>query len=173
MLIFTLVAIVAMSSCNPEDVLPQKENLEIGVEYGGGTVGHIYDDGTILIVSDVLVDENGNNKFIWGTMGLEIGTKDRGYGRPNTDKIIAMETSTENFAAKMCVEYRGGGFDDWYLPAQFEADRLYQNMRISEIWTSWERSYTMGLLSSPEHRNLDYRSQKDRKNLVRAVRRVN
>jgi hypothetical protein len=29
------------------------------------------------------------------------------------------------YAAKMCMDYRGGGFNDWFLPAQDQLDTLF------------------------------------------------
>lgn len=29
----------------------------------------------------------------------------------------------------MCSEYRGGGYDDWYLPNKDELNYIYQNLR--------------------------------------------
>ncbi len=41
----------------------------------------------------------------------------------------------ENFegAKKMCQEYRGGGFDDWYLPTKEDLNRIYKNLKTVEI----------------------------------------
>lgn len=177
-LIFTLVAIVVMSACDKEDVLPQIENVEIGDTYEGGTVGAIYDDGSILIVSDPLVDNNGNNVFIWGTSPLVTDAGHPSDGRSNTDKIMSVETSTENFAAKMCVDYRGGNFDDWYLPARIELEKILATGVIkTRQWSSTEPSKsTTRALPVPSYDLTEARDiyhQKQAKHPVRAVRRVN
>lgn len=36
-------------------------------------------------------------------------------------------TADWNEAVKFCTDYRGGGFDDWYLPAIDELNLLYLN----------------------------------------------
>lgn len=46
-------------------------------------------------------------------------------------------------AKKMCEDYRGGGYDDWYLPTKDELNLIYQNLRKpgkiagnDEYWSS-------------------------------------
>jgi hypothetical protein len=50
-------------------------------------------------------------------------------GKFNTKQIIT-NRSVGYYAAKICSEYKGGGFNDWYLPSKFELNLLYQNRRI-------------------------------------------
>lgn len=38
-------------------------------------------------------------------------------------------TGTWDEAVEMCKNYRGGGYDDWYLPTQDELNLIYQNLR--------------------------------------------
>ena len=41
-------------------------------------------------------------------------------------------TTTWIEAFKLCINYRGGGYDDWYLPTQDELNLIYQNLRKTE-----------------------------------------
>jgi hypothetical protein len=45
-------------------------------------------------------------------------------GKFNTKQIIT-NRSVGYYAAKICSEYKGGGFNDWYLPSKFELNLLY------------------------------------------------
>lgn len=38
-------------------------------------------------------------------------------------------TATWNEAFELCKNYRGGGYDDWYLPTKDELNLIYQNLR--------------------------------------------
>ena len=53
-------------------------------------------------------------------------------GRQNTDSILFFSTSKgyTGSVAQVCVDYRGGGYDDWYLPSYYEINSLYNNANI-------------------------------------------
>ncbi|CAN5124111.1 hypothetical protein BH11BAC6_BH11BAC6_05430 [soil metagenome] len=97
----------------------------IGESYGGGFI--VYLD-TVTGHGLISAPENQNSGIVWapdsnytlvGAKGKAIGT-----GPKNTQKIIsAFGTSGAAYAALICVNYRGGGFSDWYLPSR---DELFQ-----------------------------------------------
>lgn len=79
-------------------------------------------------------------------------------------------------AKKMCAEFRGGGYDDWYLPSKEELDFIYINLARTEqiigrgwFWSSsrwdnsnaWNQSFSSGS---------QYYGSKYEINSVRAVR---
>lgn len=49
------------------------------------------------------------------------------------------------YAKKMCTEYRGGGYEDWYLPSKEELNFIYRNLaRTGEITAHgefWSSTY--------------------------------
>ena len=63
--------------------------------------------------------------FVSGATGTAIGT-----GRANTRAIIAIVgnayPASECPAAWACVDYRGGGKSDWFLPSRDELNELYK-----------------------------------------------
>lgn len=75
-----------------------------------------------------------------GATGREIGT-----GKSNTAKIIKIQ-GKGYYAARLCVDYRGGGKSDWFLPSKDELDAMYVNLKKSGLvdfsgrfcWTSTE-----------------------------------
>ncbi len=46
-------------------------------------------------------------------------------GKFNTTQIIVNKSPGYD-AARICINYRGGGFDDWYLPSVYELNLLYR-----------------------------------------------
>jgi len=53
-------------------------------------------------------------------------------GDLNSDAIIAQSNTlgTTFSAAKVCADYRGSGYDDWYLPSYFELNQVFNNAAI-------------------------------------------
>jgi len=84
-----------------------------------------------------------------GTLGQSLYNGDL-----NSDAIIAQSNSLNTIysAAKVCADYRGSGYDDWYLPAYFELNQVFNNAAIinkvlkseslnfliNDYWTSTE-----------------------------------
>jgi hypothetical protein len=82
---------------------------------------------------------NSQYKYI-GQTGMGIGT-----GRANTSKIISAQGEGK-YAAKICVDYRGGGKSDWFLPSRNELNMMRTQMKKNRAngfvdalyWTSSE-----------------------------------
>jgi len=74
-------------------------------------------------------------RTISGARGVAIGT-----GKENTAAILAADPTAP--AAKLCVEYRGGGLDDWFLPSRDELNEIYKQRRVLNITagTFWSSS---------------------------------
>jgi len=78
---------------------------------------------------------------ITGATATAIGT-----GLANTNTIIDIQGGTPtSYAAGLARAYRGGGFDDWYLPSKDELNQLYLNKAVvggfndgSNYWSSSE-----------------------------------
>ena len=69
----------------------------------------------------------GSDAAIWGCVGTSIsgarGTS-IGSGRANTAAILASCSESE-IAARIAVNYRGGGLRDWFLPSVDELNELW------------------------------------------------
>jgi len=61
-------------------------------------------------------------KIIPGEQGPAVGS-----GKGNTQEIVKGCKET-NIAAKIAVEYKGGGKSDWFLPSKDELNALYNNL---------------------------------------------
>ena len=121
----------------------------IGELYGGGIVVDVWkegDDEKVLIASLENLNStlgfynvNGSSyssSWIYGGTSSTtlIGTSAQSLynGRQNTDSILFFSTSKgyTGSAAQVCVDYRGGGYDDWYLPSYYELNSIYNNAFI-------------------------------------------
>lgn len=125
-----------------------------GLFYQGGIIVEISDDGMSgLIVSSELLPGNGNRSgYIYGSKNRMYLANDEDYGLLNSNKLIS--GSEISPSANACLQYRGGGYSDWYMPAANElitASRFSYKLgiteetdsRLSTCWSSteMERSY--------------------------------
>jgi len=98
----------------------------IGDFFGGGIVIYTYDNGQhglIASLKDLPV-------AIWGDSISSIDAYSSYDGLENS-LIISSQPSNKMLdylgsATFHCLEYRGGGYDDWYLPSIFELNLLYE-----------------------------------------------
>ena len=82
----------------------------------------------------------------WGTVGRNVVGMEYGIGtgKRNTELMLAGDPNAA--AAKACADYRGGGFDDWFLPNAEELNLMYVNLCRNGIgdfgnnwfWSSWQ-----------------------------------
>jgi len=52
-----------------------------------------------------------------------------GFGKRNTELIIAALNRTEETAAQLCKDYTLNGYNDWFLPTKDELNLLYVNLK--------------------------------------------
>jgi hypothetical protein len=168
-------------------------SLGVGMAYQGGKIAYIlkfgdpgYDantlHGLIAATSDQSTGESSewgcSTTIITGADGTAIGT-----GNQNTTDIMA-GCSEAGIAARLCRDFRGGGYTDWYLPSKDELYKLYLNREAiggfansdneEYYWSSSE--YVDIYLSNLGAWNQDFATgwqnpdRKTFKNHVRAVR---
>ena len=124
-------------------------------------------------------------KTITENLSLKIGDIGPGGGLIcNIEGGRALECSevlgsaTWSEAKTLCSEYRGGGYDDWYLPSREELNFIYVNLKLtgkiigsSWFWSSSEyysgNIYAWGQRFRDGYQDGDYRSNPSS---VRAVR---
>ncbi len=165
-LIFILSIFSITYSCSKKEVqiLPSPQIINkvtiplytIGDTALGGKIAYIlqrgdsgYDaniqHGLVAAISDqtsAIRWHNGTNK-ITGAKGVVIGT-----GFANTNSIISAQSEiTTSYAAGLARAYKGGGYDDWFLPSKDELNKLYINKVIiggfvnNNYWSSSEKDF--------------------------------
>jgi hypothetical protein len=91
-------------------------------------------------------DPNNNQLYapvLVGSSGTAVGT-----GSSNTGMILST-LGAGSYAASLCSNYDGGGFNDWFLPSIDELTLMYQNLAAngagnfasSYYWSSSEIDY--------------------------------
>ena len=110
-----------------------------GEVYGGGVcVGIITINGIeYALVTSVLSAQNNSIAFNTGSKS-NTNAKSKEDGLLNTSYL----TASKYAAAKYCINYRGGGFNDWYLPASGELQFAYENW-ITQFHATYYLSSSM------------------------------
>ena len=76
-----------------------------------------------------------------------------GAGKANTELLRTTMSDYSGSAAEACVNYRGGGYPDWFLPSEHEILALYDAKSLvsgiseSNYWTSTEIDNTQAELA--------------------------
>lgn len=146
--------LIAAISCTKEGIKTQSasatnESLStqtiyhIGEKHGGGIIFYLDSSkqhGLIAALSDQGTNVSWYNGTYISTGAL---AKAIGTGLANTKKIINKQGSG-TYAAKVCRNYHGGGFTDWYLPSKDELNQMYKQkskiggFEATNYWSSTE-----------------------------------
>ena len=127
--------------------------IAIGDSYQGGKVAYIFESGDPDYVADEThgliaadADQGTGNTWWNGTYTTTGATGEAlGTGSANTTAIITSQGNTGTYAAKICRDYAGGSYNDWYLPSKDELNKLYLNrvavggFASAYYWSSTER----------------------------------
>ena len=149
------------------------DKIEIGSKYAGGIVFYIDDTGNHGLVCA----EKDFGETIWGCNG-KIGASGNGIaditGKKNTSKIVELASwyiekgffsstkSEASTAARLCLESKHNGFNDWYLPTTNELRILIKTLKLkTTYWSSTE--VTKGVIWTAEEQGGDmWRWYKDK-----------
>lgn len=98
---------------------------DIGAPFEGGFFAGLYtDNGETYAL--VLAPKSAEIEAQWKTIQTTTsGTDSVIDGLANSNAM----NNTTHPAAKHCRDYRGGGFDDWFLPAQNQLEIAYFNLK--------------------------------------------
>ena len=166
----------------------QSNTVTVPSEGDQAKIGDLRDGGVVFWVNPsdktkglVCALEDASKLSTWwsvdtytvGATGTAIGT-----GFNNTTKIINSPKSNKGDAAEQATSYRGGDYDDWFLPSKDELEEMLKKKGVLEVqagmqeliglyWSSSERDYSSARLYSG---GMSFISHKGNKHLVRAVR---
>jgi hypothetical protein len=128
----------------------------VGELFGGGIVFYVYNNGANGLIAS-LDDLDGGSGVAWsGNTATLIGTTAQSFydGASNTAAMIVQD-ATANKAGTLCVNYTSDSQSDWYLPASWELNLLYNSaFRINTILENDGIGTTNGL--NPENINPTY-----------------
>jgi hypothetical protein len=167
-LFFVSVSIVAVSTVS------YAAQHSVGEHFGGGIVFYILQQGDPgydpaqqhgLIAAPADLDVKGSvgiaGMYFWSSGQKNSMRKQHfayeqvfntstliGQGAENTKKILALHPAAAHptIAAAVASAYKGGGFNDWYLPSKDELHKLYLNKAVVggfadyDYWSSTENS---------------------------------
>ncbi len=104
----------------------------------GSAGGHIfYDKGSYSNGWRYLeaAPEDQSAEAEWGCYGTKITGADGtaiGTGKQNTIDIVK-SCEKSNIAARICINYRGGGKSDWFLPSKDELCLMYNTLKANAV----------------------------------------
>lgn len=140
--IFLLLSLLIFTSCKKDETPPPPKpptppiGHYIGEVFGGGIIFYLDTVNGVetgLIVSKEEILDSREQRLKWSNVdsvlvGVDNVERDTN-GMENTLKIIAQQNH-ENSAARACREYRGGEYNDWYLPSYAECKKLHDVRKI-------------------------------------------
>ena len=102
-------------------------DLSIGDTYKGGIIFYLDPSGCHGLISAPESQETTAQWYEGSYVETKAYNSGLFDGAINTARIIRYQGNTAS-AAAVCVNYRGGGFTDWYLPSVYELQLIYFNI---------------------------------------------
>lgn len=158
------------------NALSQKSSFTIGESYGGGIIFYIDTSGQHGLIA-ATADQGTSASWYNGTYTTTGATATGiGSGTRNTKKIIKSQGKTGGYAALLCAQYSGGGFNDWFLPSKDELNELYKQRKVvggfakTNYWSSSEADMNNATDEVFQPGNFQFNDDKSFTLHVRAVR---
>lgn len=131
----------------------------IGELYGGGIIVAMWYYPKTIFNYLIMSLEDVSASSTWSNVTSTLaGASSDFKGESNQTSIITQALHTSS-AAKLCDNYAGGGFTDWYLPSVFEMNQAFNagsiigtvlgsDSLVGEYWTSTEINATTAYVYS-------------------------
>jgi hypothetical protein len=119
---------ITISASNVISATSGSSGHYVGELFGGGIVFYVSNNGANGLIAS-LDDLDGGSGVAWsGNTGTLIGATAQSFydGASNTAAMIVQD-ATANKAGTLCDSYTGGSQTDWYLPASWELNLLYNS----------------------------------------------
>jgi hypothetical protein len=130
--LFLIVLILLTYSCKKDDTVPVE--LKIGLSYQGGIIFNLDASGEHGLIA-APVDQSSTDPW-WNGSFVTTGATSMTNGSSNTTKIINAQGNSGNYAARNCMNYRGGGYSDWFLPSKDQLNILYGKKAVVGNFTN-------------------------------------
>ncbi len=131
------------TASSEEHAAALSDSIYIGAVYDGGIIFWIDTSGQHGLIA--ATEDQGTATWYNGTFVTTGATSSAlGTGSKNTRKIIKVQGRSGEYAANLCRKYRGGGYDDWFLPSRNEIKELYKQKTTvggfasDKYWSSTE-----------------------------------
>ncbi|UKM65940.1 DUF1566 domain-containing protein [Flavobacteriaceae bacterium GSB9] len=150
--LFTLITITSigttLNSCSKDDPNMEMDepNMEIalilGDNYQGGIIFYLDNTEKHGLIA-AKTDQSTLDPW-WNGSFIKTEATSTADGSTNTNMIIQAQGDNGSYAAKLCRDYSGGGFNDWFLPSKDQLNILYEQKTLvggfsNQIyWTSSE-----------------------------------
>lgn len=111
-----------------ENILRIDPGDNLGGGYFAGYISHTADGNAThgLIVAPAASGYNGKSKLVWKTTDTSTPGTDSEYdGADNTANMADASHPAANYCAGLSI----GGYSDWYLPALYELEIAYYNLK--------------------------------------------
>ena len=83
--------------------------------------------------------EDLSRKYAWGPNDATTYNTKTGIGEGQNNTNILKDKEIDKFpAAQACVQYKGGGFTDWFLPSRDELKAMYTNLTKEDKGGKWQ-----------------------------------
>jgi len=142
--IFLIALILLSISCKKDDTIAVE--LKIGLAYQGGIIFNLDATGKHGLIA-ATIDQSSTDTW-WNGTFVTTGATNTTNGFANTTKIINAQGNNGIYAARLCTNYRGGDYSDWFLPSKEQLNILYINKSVvgafsdNIYWSSTE--YDLG-----------------------------
>lgn len=134
---------------------------EVGQSYGGGYIFYIDGTGSHGLIAATTDQNKTVDKTSWSNnVNLITNATSLIDGLANTNLIIVVQGNTGNYAAKLSKDYRGGGFNDWFLPSKSQLQTLWSatnapNVQLTDIVYNLLSSFSSNAYWSSTENNKD------------------
>lgn len=115
-----------IGGCKDDDQIPVE--LKIGVSYQGGIIFNIDPTGKHGLIAGT-TDQSVTDPW-WNGSFVTTGATSSSNGSSNTTSIINAQGISGNYAARICRNYMGGGFSDWFLPSKDQLNILFSQKAV-------------------------------------------
>lgn len=126
-IIFLALFSLLNGECKKDDIESQVV-IKLGSNYQGGIVFYLDETQKHGLIS--AISDQSNSASWWNGSYIATGASSLTDGATNTMAIIQYQGNSSSYAAKLCKDFKGGGFNDWYLPSKDQLAVLYAQKTI-------------------------------------------